>query len=122
MKLLLDQGLPRSAVTLLNEAGFDAVHVADIGLSKADDAEILQKALADERIVVTLDADFHMLLALGADLTPSVIRTHIEGLRAAALTKLLLTVIQETESELIQGAPVTVDADRIRLRLLPLIS
>ena len=97
MKLLLDRGLPRSAATLLNEAGFDAVHVADIGLSKADDAEILQKALADERIVVTLDADFHMLLALGEALTPSVIRIRIEGLRAAALTKLLLTVMQETE-------------------------
>lgn len=121
MKLLLDQGLPRSAAALLTESGFDSVHVADIGLSKADDSEILQKALADEHVVVTLDADFHMLLALGEALNPSVIRIRIEGLKAAALTKLLLTVIRETESELKQGAAVTVDEDRIRLRLLPLI-
>nr|WP_258003931.1 DUF5615 family PIN-like protein [Fischerella thermalis] len=41
MKLLLDQGLPRSAATLLSEAGIDAVHVAEIGLSAADDRDIL---------------------------------------------------------------------------------
>jgi predicted nuclease of predicted toxin-antitoxin system len=37
MKLLLDQGLPRSAATLLSEAGIDTIHVAEIGLSAADD-------------------------------------------------------------------------------------
>jgi len=36
MKLLLDQGLPRSALGLLREAGIDAVHVAEIGYSTID--------------------------------------------------------------------------------------
>jgi predicted nuclease of predicted toxin-antitoxin system len=58
MKLLLDQGLPRSAAILLTEAGIDTIHVGDIGLSAAEDAEILKKAQEDGRIVVTLDADF----------------------------------------------------------------
>jgi len=44
MKLLLDQGLPRSAQHLLCEALIDTVHVADIGLSAADDKDILQRA------------------------------------------------------------------------------
>jgi predicted nuclease of predicted toxin-antitoxin system len=34
-KLLLDQGLPRSAAALLINEGFDAIHVADIGFSQA---------------------------------------------------------------------------------------
>jgi predicted nuclease of predicted toxin-antitoxin system len=37
MKLLLDQGLPRSAAVLLTRAGHDTVHVGDIGLGEADD-------------------------------------------------------------------------------------
>ena len=45
MQLLLDQGLPSSAATLLREAGINAIHVAEIGLSTAEDTEILQKAL-----------------------------------------------------------------------------
>lgn len=65
MQLLLDQGLPRSAAILLSEAGIDAIHVAQIGLSAAEDTEILQKAQEEERIVVTLDADFHAIFRFG---------------------------------------------------------
>jgi len=41
MKLLLDQGLARSAVTLLAKAGVEASHVGDIGLRQVDDPVIL---------------------------------------------------------------------------------
>ena len=42
MRLLLDQGLPRSAAEFLREAGIDTVHVGEIGYVAADDATILQ--------------------------------------------------------------------------------
>lgn len=122
MKLLLDQGLPRSAVVLLCETGIDTIHVADIGFSEAEDTEILQKALEENRVVVTLDADFHALLALSEAASPSVIRIRIERLRAQALTELLLKVIGECEEDLEQGAVVTVEPRRIRVRRLPLLS
>lgn len=122
MKLLLDQGLPRSAPTLLSEAGIDTIHVAEIGLSAADDTDILQRAREDERVVVTLDADFHALLALSAATSPSVIRIRIERLRAQALTNLLLTVIDEVADDLEQGVVVTVEPSRVRLRRLPLVN
>jgi predicted nuclease of predicted toxin-antitoxin system len=122
MKLLLDQGLPRSASALLRERGIDAVHVAEIGLSAAEDTEILQRAQEDGRVVVTLDADFHALLALAEAISPSVIRIRIERLRAQALTSLLLTVITECEEDLKEGAAVTIEPIRIRLRRLPLVS
>lgn len=122
MKLLLDQGLPRSAAALLCEAGIDAIHVADIGFSAADDTDILQRAQEDERVVVTLDADFRALLALTEAISPSVIRIRIERLRAEALTNLLLTVVGECEEDLEQGAVVTVEPSRIRVRRLPLVN
>ncbi|MBC6473369.1 MAG: DUF5615 family PIN-like protein [Hormoscilla sp. GM102CHS1] len=122
MKLLLDQGLPLSASTLLCEAGIDTVHAEEIGLSTAEDIEIIQRAREDERIVVTLDADFNTLLALGEATSPSVIRIRIERLRAQALTDLLLTVIDACNYELEKGAAVTVEISRIRVRNLPLLS
>jgi predicted nuclease of predicted toxin-antitoxin system len=122
MKLLLDQGLPRSAAALLCEAGIDAIHVADIGFSAADDTDILQRAQEDKRVVVTLDADFHALLALTEATSPSVIRIRIERLRAQALTNLLLTVVGQCEEDLEQGAVVTVEPNRIRVRRLPLVN
>jgi predicted nuclease of predicted toxin-antitoxin system len=87
-RLLLDQGLPRSAANLLGRAGWDVVHVADIGMSRADDRDILQKAREEARTCVTLDADFHSLLATGGQPGPSVVRIRKQGLDADALAAL----------------------------------
>ena len=70
MKLLLDQGTPCSAAALLRDAGHDAVHTAEIGLAEGEDAEILATALQENRIVVTLDADFHAHLVLSQAKAP----------------------------------------------------
>ncbi|MBR8836372.1 MAG: DUF5615 family PIN-like protein [Stigonema ocellatum SAG 48.90 = DSM 106950] len=121
MKLLLDQGLPRSAAARLRNVGIDTIHVSEIGLSAAEDGEVIQRATEEERVVVTLDADFHRLLALYEATFPSVIRIRIERLRAQALTDLLVKVINECEEELQQGAAVTVEPSRIRIRRLPLL-
>jgi len=121
MKLLLDQGLPRSASKLLGEAGVDAVHVAELGLSSAEDIQILQLAKQDHFTVVTLDADFHALLALSQAASPSVIRIRIEGLKAKALTALLLIVIDQCGEDLENGTAVTVEPGRIRIHQLPLL-
>ena len=121
MKLLLDQGLPLSAATLLHDVGIDTVHVGEIELSAAEDAEIIQRAREEGRVIVTLDADFHTLLALDEAVSPSVIRIRIERLRAQVLTELLLRVISECEEELQQGAALTVEPSRIRIRRLPFL-
>jgi predicted nuclease of predicted toxin-antitoxin system len=42
-------------------------------------------ARREGRVIVTLDADFHALLALSNAATPSVVRLRIEGLRARPL-------------------------------------
>ena len=121
MKLLLDQGLPLSAAALLRDAGIETIHVGEIGMSQAEDTEIIQKAREEERIVVTLDADFHTLLALDEAVSPSVIRVRIERLRAQALMDLLLMVIAQCEEDLEQGSAISIEPSRIRIRRLPLI-
>ena len=59
MKLLLDQGLPRTTAGLLRTDGIDTVHVGEIGRATADDLVILQLGKDENRTIVTLDADFH---------------------------------------------------------------
>jgi predicted nuclease of predicted toxin-antitoxin system len=122
MRLLLDQGLPRSAAKLLREAGIDTVHVGDIGYSTADDAAILEKGREEKRIVITFDADFHALLALSRAATPSVIRIRIEGLYGKKAADLIQAVLTRCVEDLKQGAVVTVRPKRIRVRRLPLLS
>lgn len=119
MKLLLDQGTPRSAATLLRQAGFDAVHTGEIGLAEAPDEEILRRALLEDRVVVTLDADFHALLALSQASKPSVVRIRLQGLRAEELCRVLRNVIQQCLADLDRGAMLSVQENRIRIHRLP---
>ncbi|MHB8836098.1 MAG: DUF5615 family PIN-like protein [Candidatus Methylomirabilia bacterium] len=121
MKLLLDQGLPRSAAGLLSQAGIDSLHVGDLGHSDAADEMILDLGREAGRTVVTLDADFHALLALKGAVSPSVIRLRIEGLRAEELATLVKDVVQSCSEDLARGAAVTVQEGRLRIRHLPLI-
>ncbi len=119
MKLLLDQGTPRSAASILREAGLDTIHTGEIGLAEADDAEILHKATLEDSVVVTLDADFHALLALSQAQKPSVIRIRVEGLRSEDLSLLVQYVISQCGDDLEAGAIISVNQFQIRVRRLP---
>lgn len=122
MKLLLDQGLPVSAVQKLNAIGWHVQHTSELGMSRATDSEILTYARADDFVVVTLDADFHALLAIEHAHEPSVIRIRREGLDGTALAQLLREICPQIEAQLHAGAIVTVTEHALRLRHLPVLS
>ena len=60
---MIDENLsPLLARHLRTAHGFDAVHVQELGLRGALDADILARAIADDRIIVTSNAgDFRRL-------------------------------------------------------------
>jgi predicted nuclease of predicted toxin-antitoxin system len=118
-KFLLDQGVPQSAARLLRESGYDAVHTSGIGLASADDAVLLARASAEARTIVTLDADFHALLAVSGASRPSVVRIRMVGLRADAIVRIVESIVHQGASELEAGVAVSVQAGRIRWRKLP---
>jgi predicted nuclease of predicted toxin-antitoxin system len=120
MKLLLDQGLPRSTVRHLAGLGIAAEHVGDLGLARAADVFILNVARERQVAVVTLDADFHAILATLRAASPSVVRIRIEGLDGEQLPALLVRVLAVAGAEIEAGAVVSVTTHRIRVRLLPI--
>jgi len=65
----------------LRKAGWDVIHAYDMDLSRASDRQILEDARRAGRTVVTLDADFHALLAVEDANGPWVVRIRKEALR-----------------------------------------
>ncbi|MHB1541972.1 MAG: DUF5615 family PIN-like protein [Steroidobacteraceae bacterium] len=120
IRVLLDQGLPRSAVELLRADSWDAVHVFDCGLSTAPDEQILAFARVNAYVVCTLDADFHSILGVSGAAGPSVVRVRQEGLRGPALASLLRRVWEQVGGAIESGAAVTVTDRAVRLRRLPI--
>lgn len=122
MRVLLDQGVGRSAAERLRAVGFEASHVADHDLSEAADREILDLARALEAVVVTFDHDFHEQLALSGADAPSVIFVRDDHLKSPELADLAATLCRRHEEPLRTGAAVTVRRGLARIRLLPLRS
>lgn len=121
MKLLLDANLSPEVARLLKEAGHDAIHVGDVGLLSAPDPEILQAAANGEQVLLTADADFGALLALGSLASPSVLLLRsADHLRPAEQAELLAANLPSISEDLEKGAIASLSRDRLRVRELPI--
>ena len=121
MRSLLDQNLSPLLVELLARLGHDALHVRQLGMSRASDAEIMATARDDNRVVVSGDTDFGELLARTNAASPSLVLMRRQGeRRAGELAALLDANLQAVVADLDAGAVVVIDADRVRIRRLPL--
>jgi predicted nuclease of predicted toxin-antitoxin system len=120
IRLVLDQGLPRDAAGLLRELGHECAHVGEVGMARAPDREILAWAVEQNATVVTLDADFHAILAVSGASAPSVIRIRMQGLDATAVVDIIRKVFAAFRADLTRGSLVTVKAHKITCHKLPI--
>lgn len=89
-------------------------------MSKAADEEILAFTLREHATLVTLDADFHAILAVSGASGPSVIRFRMQGLGAPETVELLQRVLVEFGADLSRGSLVTVKARKTTCHRLPI--
>lgn len=122
MRFLIDNALSPTIGEELNRAGHDAVHVRELGMQAASDAEIFDRAAQDDRIVVSADTDFGTLLAIRKQAAPSVILfRHGSQHRPADQAALLKANLPQLAAALEAGSIAVIAPDRVRIRTLPLI-
>jgi predicted nuclease of predicted toxin-antitoxin system len=74
LRLLFDQMIDADAAGEVRMMGFDVAHVADFGMSRANDDEVLGLAIQENRVLVTLDEHFGDWTFLKLERHPGVIR------------------------------------------------
>jgi predicted nuclease of predicted toxin-antitoxin system len=121
VRFLIDNALSPIVAERLCAAGHEAIHVRALGLQAASDGEILEKAAAEERVVVSADTDFGTLLALRRERRPSfVLLRRTLGRRPAEQAALILANLQDIAEALEAGAVVVFTEERLRIRRLPI--
>jgi len=76
-KLYLDQMFHLDVAEALIREGYDTVRAAETGHSRSDDQQILDRAIAENRILVTLDEHFGDWVVLPLSKHPGVIRIKV---------------------------------------------
>jgi len=120
MKMLLDMNLPPKLANILTEKGVSSIHWYVIGLPDATDVEIISYAQENDFVVVTHDLDFSTILSVTHGQKPSVIQIRVQSIDAEQISELIMIAVQQNANEINQGAILSIDVSKSRLRILPL--
>jgi len=120
LKLLVDMNLSPRWVSVLADAGIDAAHWSSHGAKNATDTEIMRYARTNDYVVLTHDLDFSAILAATHGEKPSVVQIRAEDISPDAIGKQIIAALHQMKRELEEGALLTIEPSRTRLRVLPL--
>lgn len=120
MRFLADMNISPKTVDALRQYGWDIIRVSQFLPVNASDQEILEFARQEDRIFITQDLDFSMLLALGGYNKPSLITLRLVVSNPDMITSKLLEIVPRFEQVLQEGCALTIEDVTIRIRRLPI--
>jgi predicted nuclease of predicted toxin-antitoxin system len=100
--------------------GLEAQHWSDVGDPKASDRVIMDFARRHEMVVFTHDLDFGAILTLTQAVGPSVIQVRSKDPVPDVIGVLVASAIVEHAAHLTAGVLLTIEPDRMRVRILPI--
>jgi len=113
VRILLDACVWGKARQALTDAGHDVVWVGDWTRDPGDQ-EILGRAVAEGRVLVTLDKDFGELVVVRGEPHRGIIR--LVGISAMQQAAAVLALLDRYGEAVLSTAVVTVEPGRVRIR------
>ena len=120
MRFLADMGISPRVAEVFRGMGHDAIHLHEQGLDRLADEHVLQKALCEDRILLTSDLDFCYLMAISRAALPSVVLFRLPSMRPENVCRDLELIIDGFADELLRGSIIVVSESGIRVRRLPI--
>ena len=121
MRFLVDANLSPRLAERLRREGHDAVAVGEVGLAGASDDDILNHAIASERVIISHDTDFGSLLAFRRLGAPSFILIRSsDPLTPDEQADLIADNLDVVSDDVAAGAIIVFARGRLRSRRLPL--
>lgn len=120
MKILIDVCLSPDWVPFFGTRGIESIHWTTIGKCHADDSVIFSYAHDNKFIIFTHDLDFGTLLAQTKSKSPSVIQARVQDPSPDAIGLLVVQLLEQFQTPLLEGAIVTLASDKKKVRILPI--
>lgn len=114
MRLYLDQMLRVELGEVLAAKGHDVLRASEVGQDRADDALILQRAVKDARILITLDGHFGDWVVLPLSEHFGVVRVKAHPTSTANIAKILIPFLANHAQDEFRNRLVIVSSTRVR--------
>ena len=114
LRLLLDQMIDTDVAADLRAAGHDVCCAAELGMARADDPEILEVAIRENRVLVTLDEDFGDWAILPLARHPGVIRVKADPTTTEIIESVLCPFLRARTDQKFRDHLVIVGSTRVR--------
>lgn len=99
LRVYLDQMLRQDVAEALRQEGHDVIRASEVGQARADDQQILNTAISEGRILVTLDEHFGDWVILPLSRHPGVIRLRVVPTTSEKVLELLLPFFRRHTSD-----------------------
>jgi predicted nuclease of predicted toxin-antitoxin system len=120
MKFLVDMPLSPGLAVWLRQQGHDAVHAGEVGLARAPDVALLERASSERRVLLTADLDFPRLLASVRAKGPGLMLFRRGNYSEQEALDRLKRAMETIPNEQLPDSIVVIEKARIRQRRLPL--
>lgn len=117
---LADLNVSPVTVRALGREGWDIIRVSEKLPPRTSDQDILAFARQEERVVISQDLDFSMLLALSGLDQPSLVTLRLSQADPEKVARRLLEIAPLLAEALPAGCAVTVEDEVVRVRKLPI--
>ena len=114
MKFVADEGIDAPIVTFLRQKKHQVWYIAEMSPGISDET-VLALTNREEAIIITADKDFGDLVFRQRQAAYGVILLRLHGLLLEKKAELVLSVIQQHETEL-KGAFTVITSEKIRIR------
>lgn len=116
MKLLIDHDVYRITTDFLRQNGHDVVTAKELELHTASDEELLKKAKAMDRVFITRDKDYGMLVFLKKELCSGVVCLKITPSTVDEVHSTLCKILVKYEEQELKRSFFMVEPHRYRIR------
>jgi predicted nuclease of predicted toxin-antitoxin system len=116
MKFKLDENVPELVSNSLLKLGYDAHTVLQEGLAGANDDNVLQACISENRILITLDLDFSDIRTYPPGSYPGIWLLRPQKQTFRAMEALVQAGVRLAAVERVRGQLWIIDEKRVRIR------
>ncbi len=118
-KFLVDENIPLAVAHFLRNKGIDIKEVKEAGIHGASDAEIMNLARQEERVLLTFDKHFSNILLYPLHSHFGVIRMRVHPPLLSDIIQALGLFLQKFDLATIRGTLIVLEREGFRVRRVP---